>query len=968
MPNLLRPQTYPYASSSTGPYRGLLVRKYPCWDARGPARDTFTNEIAGKIKECLEQCLPESNSFVGFSLFMVGKLPEKTKPTVMIVSDDKTRRKAAFQMVKARNILKVYPGFELGHCSVAAEFEDLRQLGLDTDLILESTEDYEDLEYTSDEDGPGKELLSLLSAEVCSFEYPSLEKATQIYFHTSPNMHSHNLASATCGRLFFFLGEYYALTMAHAIRPTRPTVGSQKKGDINSDSSSASDDDFEITGMDDWDENDDGDTKTLTAFTSPGSRTPSELSDSEESLLKRHNSQRSSDVSIQTHLTTTPLIVEEDDYIEDALEDDEELPETCTRLGSVVSLDSELDIAVIQVTEKAARAAGDNTINAVGFKSVLMRCADYDLTDTSIIVHTTHHPEIKGRLSETPFYTRFPGARNFLALLSAQLDTPVRPGDSGSWACDLSGGVVGFVTAGNPKSRSCLLLPAKTALESMHSLLLNRASSTRRKGWEHLRLTGSPPRVVEDVLDDDAVTLASSLPPPSVFSQRLDRGTPSTSGYSASTWYEHKSNTPQFPESLAQGSAEPTGSSVSKSDFFQDEVVRLRRELERVWEIVQEKDTHLQRFITRDSDILSQNLEKSYQAEDVAGILFSLSQGIEQTQGQSSPSKPSYSQASLPSDYSPTASPEAQGPNSGTPQPDSDLLDVLTKVEYYFSMENLAKDRYFRAYMDSQGFIPITVLASFSRIGVSLVQQACLISTVVEAVVGNDGVRRARRREGWERWVILDMNLRHPSARHGGPSRWYSLGPGMPDLGAKLRDGSIESTRTTSDAEKALSRQNQELKEGIKQAIEAIHKAEGSRPDREELSKIASDLGDVLSSSDVGDRGLIPGSTKVKKELEQYETPLKDIPPFPSQTQESQAPKDAQMTFEPQRSTQTPSPQLLAQLAFPLQPRGRRRILTPKSRLNPPLSASNGQGSSLSETGRNIDTVPEEDEDDASGR
>lgn len=63
------------------------------------------SEIVGKIKTCLEQCLPESNSFVGFSLFMVGKVPEKTKPTIMIVSDDKRRRKEAFQVIKSRNIL-----------------------------------------------------------------------------------------------------------------------------------------------------------------------------------------------------------------------------------------------------------------------------------------------------------------------------------------------------------------------------------------------------------------------------------------------------------------------------------------------------------------------------------------------------------------------------------------------------------------------------------------------------------------------------------------------------------------------------------------------------------------------------------------------------------------------------------------------------------------------------------------------
>ncbi|KAI0538232.1 hypothetical protein GGR58DRAFT_468782 [Xylaria digitata] len=858
MQNLLRPQTYPYAGSSTGPYRGLLVRKYPCWDARGPARTIFTNEIAGKIKDCLEQCLPESNSFVGFSLFMVGKLPEKTKPTIMIVSDDKARRKAAFQIVKARNIFREYPGFELGHCSVAAEFQDLRQLGPDTEPILESTEYGEDDEYISDEDGPGGELMNLLSAEVCSFECPNYDKATRLYFHTSPRSHSHNLASATCGGLFNFQGEHYALTMAHALRPTRHAVVGPKQSEPESDSSSESDD-FEITGMGNWDEDDDEDTKTLTAITSPGSRTPSELSDSEESLLKRHDSQRSSSVSIQTRIATAPSIIYEDEYIIDTLEDDDELPEICEPLGSVVSIDQRVDIAVIKVT------GAFETIRSTGLEYLLNRCANYDLTDTSITVQTTHHPAIKGRRSGTPFYTRFPGTSNFLELHSVKLGTPVRPGDSGSWAYDDERNLVGFVAAGDPKSGSCLLLPTESALESMYSLLKNRASLSTVRPWTDISLPESPSSMLGDVLNEDAMTVASSLPPPSIFSQRMDRRTPSTTGYSAiTTWVERKPHTPQAQESVSRGNTEPTSNFVSRNDFLLDQTAKLRRELERAWEIIQEKDRRLQQFITGDLDLgldVSMKDATPLQSDDHADSQFTPTQDITQTQGQLSPSEPSYSQATILSEYSRTASPETPGVS------DPSALTRLKALK--------------------------TELETSNRV-------------------------IAETRTMW---------------------------------------------RTQVDLNEALTRENQRLRKGMKQVIKAIHESKwpDTKTNHEKLQDIASGLVfDYVFNTDDDDRKTPTSRPKVKKESDQHATALKDIPAFSKPTQASQESGAIRIPRRPTRM-------LVPPLGPPPQtPREGRRILTPKSRLNPPLSASRGQSSSLSEIERKIDTVPEEDEDDSS--
>ncbi|KAJ2993079.1 hypothetical protein NUW58_g1955 [Xylaria curta] len=401
MPNFLRSQTFPYAGSSTGPYRGLMARKYPCWDAQGPARDLFTGEIAGKIKACLEQCLPESNSFVGFSLFMVGKLPEKTKPTIMIVSDDKSCRKAAFQIVKSKNMLTAYPGFELGHCSVAAEFEDLRQLGSGTTSSPSSVEsnDFDgDLPSLDDLFEPGAEVRSLLSAEVCAFEPLNYKEPTRLYFHMSQKSHSHTSAAATCGGLIIFEQRPYALTMAHAIDPIRRAIVSPEP---HSDPSSQSDD-FEITGMDDWDEGDEEDTKTLTAITSPGSKTPSELSDSEESLLRPYDSHLSSEIDIRTQTATGPSVIYEEDYIDDRDDAEDEIfeLEVCERIGSVVSVDEVLDIAVIKVTQNGPNSSVSNFIN--GHLLIELLTTDSP-TKTSITIKTTHHAEIRGQRSEMPF-------------------------------------------------------------------------------------------------------------------------------------------------------------------------------------------------------------------------------------------------------------------------------------------------------------------------------------------------------------------------------------------------------------------------------------------------------------------------------------------------------------------------------------------------------------------------------------
>ncbi|KAK0765330.1 hypothetical protein N5P37_001256 [Trichoderma harzianum] len=111
------------------------------------------------------------------------------------------------------------------------------------------------------------------------------------------------------------------------------------------------------------------------------------------------------------------------------------------------------------------------------------------------------------------------------------------------------------------------------------------------------------------------------------------------------------------------------------------------------------------------------------------------------------------------------------------PQPywDNMLVPVLkSQVEYYFSIENLCKDVYLRARMDSQGFVPLHFIASFKRVrelsaDIAMVRAVCEISTELDLAVGEDDIERVRRSQAWESFV-LPLEDRDEFARNHGPA------------------------------------------------------------------------------------------------------------------------------------------------------------------------------------------------------
>lgn len=93
-------------------------------------------------------------------------------------------------------------------------------------------------------------------------------------------------------------------------------------------------------------------------------------------------------------------------------------------------------------------------------------------------------------------------------------------------------------------------------------------------------------------------------------------------------------------------------------------------------------------------------------------------------------------------------------------------LTLKQQLAYYFSEANLITDKFLKAHMDAQGFVPLDVIADFRRIrqisseSRDALRAACADSKDIDFVLG-DGKELLRCRENWQRWLQEDVKDRH---------------------------------------------------------------------------------------------------------------------------------------------------------------------------------------------------------------
>lgn len=89
---------------------------------------------------------------------------------------------------------------------------------------------------------------------------------------------------------------------------------------------------------------------------------------------------------------------------------------------------------------------------------------------------------------------------------------------------------------------------------------------------------------------------------------------------------------------------------------------------------------------------------------------------------------------------------------------------ILNQIDYYFSNENLVKDTYLRQNMDSEGWVSISLIASFKKVSqltdnIQIILDAIQVSNVVE-VQGD----KVRRKNDWIKWIMPNVQSPQPIA------------------------------------------------------------------------------------------------------------------------------------------------------------------------------------------------------------
>lgn len=86
--------------------------------------------------------------------------------------------------------------------------------------------------------------------------------------------------------------------------------------------------------------------------------------------------------------------------------------------------------------------------------------------------------------------------------------------------------------------------------------------------------------------------------------------------------------------------------------------------------------------------------------------------------------------------------------------------------EYYFSVENLCKDVFMRNQMDSEGHVPLSLVANFNRVrylttDLELIKDALRSSKEIE--LNGD---KMRRRNDWPTWILPKEDNIVPVSTH----------------------------------------------------------------------------------------------------------------------------------------------------------------------------------------------------------
>ncbi|KAI0905896.1 hypothetical protein F4823DRAFT_111541 [Ustulina deusta] len=416
------------------------IGKESIWEAQGEAREVFKT-IAPDIKRYLDSCVEPIPSWVTWSMYMMGHAVSSACPTIVFCCDVVAHRREVRNTIKLSGILNGYPGVKTGHMPRAPDFDRLVPLAAGNS---------------------GSRGTIQLHMSPSALGMPLLITGQQ------------RSTKATIGGVIRVGSKYFYTTAAHPFQTYldvtsplgQPAFGNQSNRDIDDDACSF-----------------DGDSDTTFEV---------------ESELPPLNNVTAEDGKAHAHEDLFPLKTKEQEALEQTTRNDDN-PHTILRptepdpdhessLGSSASMGglqfdyhgeffllprdspgAEADFALLEVTDNRHWVQNVVSIPPNGNSKVtITSLSDTDSSDTpgTHIQAITSRGNIKGRLSDTPFYARTPNDRAFQEMLCATFSSSLEKGDCGAWIINTdTGGLYGHIVAGSPNSGTALIKLFKDVFE-----------------------------------------------------------------------------------------------------------------------------------------------------------------------------------------------------------------------------------------------------------------------------------------------------------------------------------------------------------------------------------------------------------------------------------------------------------------------------------------------------------------------
>lgn len=501
----LKSKRYPWPNpeESTGkPYKNARLGRDECWEAVGEARQKF-KEIASEIKNHLEKCSDPLAHPVVWTIYMIGRTPEESIPTIMFCGRDKNARTEVKKMIKTSGIMDRHPGFRIG--SRTEEFQHYARRKRRKPAV--QTCSGSPVEVTRAKQRPPSDTRSetpvlhdLPHTTTCGHDQEfwnvteGVEDRQQTYTGTAagavkailysssdtgPGMRiliqgfhgdSSPLRPATGGGFIDHRGSIFLTTVAHAFHDDL----------VNAPPRSPENCDIEFELNDDSEEEED-DIEFLSRCSA--SHAPSEL----DTISRRTFSDTTSEfeqssmiVSATDHMinasganlvpvrnpmvraqTREPrLLVKSDDLL---------LPVGEHIILSTTGSRSGLDYCLIEIEAnelfnfKQLPLKFDQSLRPVP-SGVVMR----EPRDVDVVAATGSGGLLKGRLSGTPSFLMLPGSNLIQEVWAVRHDTEVINGDCGAWVVDaLNGDLFGHIVGGSPGLKVSYIIPAHFIFEDL---------------------------------------------------------------------------------------------------------------------------------------------------------------------------------------------------------------------------------------------------------------------------------------------------------------------------------------------------------------------------------------------------------------------------------------------------------------------------------------------------------------------